>query len=186
MLQPNPSVKFTVDDYMATPEGTRYELLDGELIMAAAPSDKHQAVVGEFYLILQPFVRSNRMGIVRLAPYDVVLSDHDVAQPDILFVSNERLDIRTAANLQGAPDLAVEVSSPSTARYDRGYKLELYARHGVREYWIVEPFAETVEVYVLRGDAGLLLHASYSRGDTLTSPLLPGLAIDLEQVFAAD
>ena len=174
MTGPQPRVKFTVDDYMATPAGTRYELLDGELIMAAAPSDKHQAVVGAIYLVIVPFILNNRLGIIRLAPYDVVFSDHDVARPDILFVSNERLDLRTAANLQGAPDLAIEVVSPSTAHCDRGYKLELYARHGVREYWIVEPFAETVEVYVLREDGAFSLHARYSRSDILTSPCFRG------------
>jgi Uma2 family endonuclease len=105
-----------------------------------------------------------------------------VVQPDILFVSNERAGIVTEANIQGAPDLVVEILSPSTARYDLGYKRVLYSEKGVLEYWIVDPEAETIEV-MAAGDRGLATHAFYRRGDTLTSPLLEGLAIDLEQVF---
>ena len=113
---------------------------------------------------------------------DVVLSDYDVAQPDILFVSNERSGLITEANIQGAPDLVVEILSPSTAQYDRGYKRTLYGRHGVREYWLVDPDAETVEVLTESAE-GLVLGDTYRRGDTLTSPLLSGLAIELEQIF---
>ena len=117
-----------------------------------------------------------------LAPYDVVLSDYDVAQPDMLFVSNDRSAIVTERNIQGAPDLVVEVLSPGTPRYDRGYKQVLYSRHGVREYWLVDPDAGTVEVLAESGRE-LAPLATYRRGRTLTSPLLEGLSIDLEQVF---
>jgi Uma2 family endonuclease len=113
----------------------------------------------------------------------VVLSNYDVAQPDILFVSNERSDIIVGPNIRGAPDLVVEILSPSTSRYDRGYKRVLYSRHEVREYWLVDPDAETVEV-LTESNEGLTLAATYRRGETLTSPLLEGLAIDLEQIFA--
>ncbi len=185
MVRPNPRVKFTVKDYMSTPEGTQYELLDGEMILAASPNDRHQTVLLELVWEVRPFVRARRLGRMWIAPFDVIFSETDIAQPDILFVSNERSGIITAANIQGAPDLVVEITSPSTVQYDRGYKMVLYGRYGVREYWIVEPVAETVEVYV-QGEDGLVLEASYLRGDILTSPLLPGMAIDLEQVFAAD
>ena len=120
-----------------------------------------------------------------MAPYDVVLSNHDVAQPDILFVSNSRSSIVTEANIQGAPDLVVEILSPGTATYDRGYKQALYSRHGVREYWLVDPDAETVEV-LAEGEQALRLYATHRRGESLTSPLFAGLAIDLEQVFGRD
>ena len=177
-----PRAKLTVADYMATPEGARYQLLDGELILAAAPNNQHQRVVLTLAFALHQFVSSRHWGRVWFAPLDVALSDHDVAQPDILFVSHSRDAIVTAANIQGAPDLAVEVLSPSTEGYDRGYKRDLYFRHGVREYWLVDPALETIEV-LTPGEGDFILYAAYGRGQTLTSPLLPGLAVDLAAVF---
>ena len=177
-----PKIKLTVADYLETPEGAAYQLMDGELIFLVSPNDKHQTVVGELFFALHPFIRGNDLGIIRFAPSDVVLSDHDVVQPDILFVSNERAAIRTPANLQGAPDLAVEVLSPGTEGYDRGYKRELYARHGVREYWLVDPDLETIEV-LTPGEGGFIRYALYERRETLTSPLLPGLAVALAAIF---
>ncbi|MSQ06726.1 MAG: Uma2 family endonuclease [Dehalococcoidia bacterium] len=117
-----------------------------------------------------------------LPPCDVVLSNHDVFEPDLLFVSNARSNIVTSANLQGAPDLVVEILSPGTARYDRGYKQALYSRQGVREYWLVDPDAATVEV-LIESAQGLTLAATYTREDVLSSPLLAGLAIELMPVF---
>ena len=177
-----PKIKLTVADYLDTPEGVRCQLLDGELILAAAPSNKHQTVAGSLFVALRHFVLSNDLGKVWIAPFDVVLSDHDVVQPDLLFVSHSWDAIITAANIQGAPDLAVEVLSPSTEGYDRGYKRELYARHGVREYWLVDPDLETIEV-LTPGNGGFIRYALYNRRETLTSPLLPGLAVDLAAVF---
>ena len=116
---------------------------------------------------------------------DVVLSNYDVAQPAILFVSNARSDIVTEGNIQGAPDLVVEILSPNTAVYDRGYKVALYSRHGVREYWLVDPDAETVEVLVL-GEGGLSPHQVFGTGQTLESPLLEGLSLKLEDLFRGD
>ena len=184
MVRPNPRVKFTVKDYMSTPEGTRYQLLDGEMILAPSPTSRHQAVSIELGFMLREFVRQYSLGRVWFAPLDVVLSDHDVAQPDILFVSNSRSDIVTEANIQGAPDLVVEILSPGTAYYDKGYKQALYGRHGVREYWVVDPGTETVEVLVEADEGlGLALQATYSIAQTLVSPLLEGLAIDLQEIF---
>jgi Uma2 family endonuclease len=177
-----PKIKFTVNDYMTTPDDKRCQLLDGELIVAPSPTSRHQTIAGQFFVALNQFVAENGLGRTWIAPLDVVLSDHDVAQPDILFVSNDRSGIITAPNIQGAPDLVVEILSPATAQYDRGYKRTLYGRHGVREYWLVDPDAETVEV-LTEGAEELALGATYRRGDTLTSPLLDGLAIPLEQIF---
>ncbi len=179
-----PKIKFTVADYMSAPEDKRYQLLDGEMIVAPSTTDKHQAVVGEIFVALHQFVTANSLGLVRIAPYDVVLSSNDVAQPDVLFVSNRRSHIVTAANIQGAPDLIVEVLSPGTQHYDRGYKRTLYARHGVREYWLVDPEPETVEVLVEGGEAGLTPAATYSRAETLESPLLPGFSLNLTQILS--
>ena len=177
-----PKAKLTVADYLDTPEGVRCQLLDGELILAAAPNNRHQTILLNLASGLRSFVRGNELGKVWIAPFDVVFSDHDVVQPDILYVSRRRAAVITDANIQGAPDLAVEVLSPSTEGYDRGYKRELYARHGVLEYWLVDPDLESIEV-LTPGDGGFVRHALYHRRETLTSPLLPGLAVDLAAIF---
>jgi Uma2 family endonuclease len=177
-----PKIKFTVDDYMSTPEGKRYQLLDGEMILAPSPTERHQAIIGNLYWALRQFVSQRSLGRVWFAPLDVVFSNYDVAQPDILFVSNGRSSIITEANIQGAPDLVIEVLSPSTARYDRGYKRTLYGRFDVREYWLVDPEAETVEVLTAT-EQGLISYATCQRSDTLTSLLLKGLDLSLEQIF---
>jgi Uma2 family endonuclease len=177
-----PGIKFTVNDYMTAPEEKRYQLLDGEMIAAPSRTSRHQAVLRELSAALDRFVTENALGEVLFAPLDVVLSDYDVAQPDLLFVSNARAGIVTEANVQGAPDLVVEVLSPASTQYDRGYKRTLYGRSGAREYWIVDPESRTVEVYVA-GDEGLAHRATYGRREVLASPLLTGLAIDLEGVF---
>ena len=184
MVRPNRKVRFTVEDYMSTPEGTRYELLDGDMIVAPSPSTRHQRILLELAIILNGFIKSRGLGSLWTSPFDVIFAGQEVAQPDILFVSNARAEIVTPDNVQGAPDLCVEIVSPSTERYDRGYKLALYGRHGVREYWIVEPGGETVDIYVHR-DTGLFHEATYIRDDYLISPLLEGLTISLDEVFAA-
>lgn len=185
MVRPKPWIKFTVKDYMSMPDGKRYQLLDGEMILAPSPNTKHQRIVRRLSRALADFAETSGVGEVFLAPYDVVLSNHDVAQPDILFVSNARSGIITEPNIQGAPDLVVEILSPGTAGHDRGYKQSLYSSHGVREYWLVDPDAETVEVLAEDAQA-FLLRAIYRRGESLSSPLLPGLAIGLEQVFGRE
>ena len=185
MATPKPWIKFTVKDYMSTPEGARYQLLDGEMILAPSPTSRHQNIVLRLSLALSQFVQANSLGRVWFAPLDVVLSNYDVAQPDILFVSNARSGIVTEANIQGAPDLVVEILSPGTATYDRGYKQALYSRHNVREYWLVDPDADTVEV-LAESQEGLATVASYDAAGTLTSPLLEGLAIELAGIFSRE
>ena len=183
----NPRIKFTINDYMSTPNEKRYQLLDGELLVAPSPTRKHQTISGQLYLTMTQFVTQSQLGQVWYAPLDVILSNHDVVQPDILFVSNARANILTEANVQGAPDLVVEILSPATAQHDREYKRILYSRHGVREYWLVDPEENMVEVWTDRDSesgTGLVLAAAYQRGDTLASLLLEGLNIPLEALFS--
>ena len=183
MSQPKPQLKFTVKDYMSLPGDKRCQLLDGEMILAPSPTTRHQTIVQRLNLALQEFIAAGSLGRLWFAPLDVVLSDYDVAQPDILFVSNEHSSIVTDANIQGAPDLVVEILSAGTVEFDRGYKQALYGRHGVREYWLVDPEAETVEVLTL-GDQGLTPAATYRRGEVLASPILEGMSLELDQVFS--
>ncbi len=183
MTQPKPKIKFTVNDYMTTPDDKRYQLLDGELILAPSPTMNHQTIALRLATMLHQFVLEHSLGQVWFAPLDVVLSNYDVVQPDILFVSNERANIITEANIQGAPDLVVEILSPGTAQYDRGYKRTLYSRHGVREYWLVDPDAKTVEI-LTESDEGFTVTATYHRGEALFSVLLEELSVDINQIFA--
>ena len=111
-----------------------------------------------------------------------MLSDVDVVQPDLLFVSNERMHIITPAGVRGAPDLVVEILSPATAERDRGYKRALYARNGVKEYWIVGTDAGVVTVLLL-GDDGYEVIGTFGEGDTLTSPTLEGFSLKVDDVF---
>lgn len=176
------SLRFTYEDYLLTPDDRRYELVDGDLLLTPAPTPYHQRVCGNLFAVLLEFVRSRRLGEVLLAPCDVVLSRFDVVQPDILFIQADRLAIIGEKNIQGAPDLVVEVLSPSTEERDREMKTKLYARSGVRELWLVDPAARTVELYTATG-AAFRREALVRLADAVASPLLPGLEIRLQDLF---
>ena len=178
----NPRIKFTYADYRNTPEDKRYELIDGELIISPALRTTHQDTSLNIVLLLAAFVRERVLGKIFYAPTDVVLSDTDVVQPDILFVSNERAHIITEDNIRGAPNLVIEILSPSTAARDRTLKRALYAKHGVQEYWQVDTDARTIAVLTLT-ERGFDVAAAYGEGQTLTSPLLPGFELNLDLVF---
>ncbi len=179
----NTKVKFTYRDYRTAPDDKRYELLEGELVMVPAPGFAHQRISSNIEFILQRFVRQHDLGIVLSAPFDVILSEERVFQPDILFVSKERLPIINPENIRGAaPDLIVEILSPATAERDRFYKRAIYARYGVKEYWLVDPEARTIEVTKL-GEKDLETVGVYGEGESLKSPLLEGLSFDLTEVF---
>ena len=173
---------YTYADYLLTPDDVRYELIEGELIMAPAPTPKHQLISVYFVMFLAPFVRNHGLGWIFPAPIDVHLSDTNLLQPDIIFVSNEREGIIGETNIQGAPDLVIEIASTRTRTLDRTVKRELYERFGVLEYWMAYPVEETVAV--LRLENGRFESVGhYTREDSITTPLLPGLAIDLNEIF---
>ena len=182
MAIPNPTVKFTYEDYLNTPEDKRYELLDGELAVTPAPGELHQSVSILLGSKLFQFASENNLGRVYHAPFDVVLSDLDVVQPDLLFVSNERGGIITPENVQGAPDLIVEILSASTATRDTTFKRVLYARHGVGEYWMVDTEEKSITV-LLPGERGLVVADVYGKGETLTSATLRGFKLNIDEVF---
>ncbi len=182
MVSTQPALKLTYEDYRLTPDDMRYELLDGELVMAPAPNRAHQSICLELGVLLHTFVKERGLGDVFIAPFDVVLSDLDVVQPDLLFVSNEQAHIVTEDNVRGPPDLVVEILSPSTAERDRTLKRARYAQHGVREYWLVDPDARTVTVLLL--EEGIFVEvACYGAGQLLTSPTLAGFTTNLDEVF---
>ena len=175
----------TYEDYLNIPGDDRYELINGEFILVSAPNTAHQWASLRFSLSVGGFVLSKGLGQVFVAPYEVVLTDPEginIIQPDIIFVSKEREHIITPANIQGAPDLIVEILSPSTGRRDRTTKLELYARHGVGEYWIADPEARTVVVMSLK-DGKFETVGEYGMEDILTSSALDGFSVRLDSIF---
>ena len=177
-----PKLKLTYEDYASLPDDERCELIDGELIPMPSPKEIHQAVCGALFLSVGAFVMVMGLGRTYFAPFDVILSPTNVVQPDLIFISSARAHIITEDNIRGAPDLVVEILSPSTAGYDRTVKRELYARHGVGEYWMIDPYAKTATVLIL-GANGYDTRAVYGEGDTLTSPTLPGFALELGELF---
>lgn len=174
--------KFTYEDYRNTPDDVRYELHDGELIMVPAPNMAHQGISTILLRLIDTLVYLKKLGKVYHAPTDVVFSDNEVVQPDLIFVSNERSHILTENNIRGAPDLIIEILSPSTAGRDRTFKRTLYERHGVKEYWMVDPSARNITVLFL-GENGFDLEGIYGEGQTLTSPTLPGFSLNLDDIF---
>jgi Uma2 family endonuclease len=173
----------TYDDLAQLPDdGKRYELLEGELIVSPAPTPRHQRAVG---LIVRFLGRAEDAGHgqVYVAPLYVVFDEDNVAEPDVLFIRTERLYIVGEADIRGAPDLVVEVLSASTRRRDLRPKLQIYARYRVPYYWIVDPDAETVQVYEL-GDEGYRAPITLRAGQQLGCPLFPGITIDVGRLFA--
>jgi len=148
MTMKQAKVRYTYSDYLLLPEDKRYEVLDGEIYVVAAPNTRHQRVSLNLKLALFQHVKHMNLGMILDAPYDVILSDENVVQPDILFVRTDRSDIIGEANLKGAPDLVIEILSPGTHSKDLKLKRKTYARFGIQEYWIVDPEAETAEVLV--------------------------------------
>ena len=178
--------KLTYEDYVLIPDdGMRHELIDGEHFVTPAPVTRHQAILKNLVVELEPRVRRRELGHLHLAPLDVILSEVDVVQPDLVFVSKAR-DSILGDWVRGAPDLAVEILSPGTRRRDETLKRHLYERHGVAEYWIVDPEAESIAVFRLTdGRYGRPERLLLRRGDALVSPLLGGIRLELRQVFRA-
>src|SRR3972149_8068185 len=174
--------RLTYEDYLTLPDEKRYELIEGDLYMVPAPDFYHQIISRNIEFLLWGFIKKRNLGTVVHALVDVVLTTEDVIQPDILYISNERRGIITGRNVSGAPDLVIEILSPSTQERDKIVKRDLYATHGVKEYWIVDPLTKSVEVMSLSSD-GFKLYGIFSKEDTLTSPLIDGLSIPLHEVF---
>jgi Uma2 family endonuclease len=179
------SPKLTYEDYLRIPDdGKRHEIIDGEHYVTAAPFVRHQKIVMRLSIRLGGFVENHSLGDFLSAPTDVVLSDHDIVQPDLLFISNERRAIVEDKNIQGAPDLVIEILSERNRRLDEVIKRQAYERFGAREYWILDPRWKTVQV-LERASEGLRRkpQLSVAAGDVLTTPLLPGLEISLAEIF---
>jgi Uma2 family endonuclease len=173
---------FTYQDYARLSDDRRYEVIGGKLLLTPSPRTWHQRVSLNLTIALVEHVREHDLGEVLEAPCDVVLSETDVVQPDILFIRKDRLDIIGEKFVSAAPDLLVEILSPGTKTRDRKLKFRLYARFGVRELWIVDAPERSVEVYVNAGGR-FQLGERYSFRETLRSKILPRLRILLASIF---
>ncbi|MCR4403167.1 MAG: Uma2 family endonuclease [Firmicutes bacterium] len=178
-----PSLRLTYSDYCEIPPGQqRYELIGGALRVVPSPSVVHQEIAKRLYRALVEWIEDRGLGKVYFAPLDVVLSEHDVVQPDLLYVSKDRIEIVKAAHILGPPDLVVEVLSPGTVGWDRGIKRQTYGRFGIRELWLADPESRSIEVATLTsGD--LPTAGVYGPGSALISPILPGFSLSVDIVF---
>jgi Uma2 family endonuclease len=159
-----------------------YQVIEGDLVRSPSPNIYHQAIAGRICSMLLRFLEKKPLGEVFVAPLDVFLSEINVYQPDVVFISNQRRSILTEHGLEGAPDLAVEVLSPGTARFDKGSKRKIYARTGVKELWLVDVEAKLIHVYQLAKDAETPA-ATYDEQAVFTTPLLPGLRFKAASIF---
>lgn len=175
------SQSYTYADYVKINDDRQYELIGGKLLLVPAPKTGHQRISFNLVMALSGYIRRNNLGTLFYAPVDVVFSETDKPQPDILFIDRERLDIITENYINGPPDLIIEILSPTTAGRDRVQKSHLYYTHGVKEFWLVDPDIKVVEVFT-HGERCWNLDGAYGDGDVLHSPLL-GLEIELKSIF---
>ncbi len=184
----SPRRRLTYDDVLLFPDdGLRHEIIDGEHYVTASPVLRHQVIVGRLHFELESHLRAHPgSGQVFLAPLDVVLSQWDVVEPDLLLIGPDQPEILTARNVQGPPALVIEVMSPSTRSRDERLKRDLFNRVGVREYWLANPDTNVVSIR-RRDEGGHFGEASFlaaAEHGVLTTPLLPGLSIALDSLFA--
>jgi len=178
-------VHLTYADYRRLPEdGRRYELFEGTLEVSPSATLAHQLAVMRLIARLLPWIEERKLGLLLTAPLDTILSESTILQPDILFVSNERKKDLVGQWIHGAPDLCIEVLSPGTADRDRGIKRQLYARYGVKEYWLVDPETCSVTIHSLRGRHFRELVSG--TGDRIvTSAVLAGFKLRPADLFSA-
>jgi len=180
-------MKLTYDDFLLFPDdGKRHELIDGEHYVTPSPNTKHQRVSGNLHFLIRAWLEDHPIGQIFYAPFDVVFTKFDVVEPDLLYISNERMpQILTTLHVTGAPEIVVEIGSPSTRTRDETIKRHLYERSGVSEYWVIDPELDLVRVYRLEERTFTRpTELSSEAGDVLTSTHLPGLEVPLARIFA--
>ena len=178
-------LRLTYEDYRLIPDdGKRHELIDGEHVMSPSPNTKHQRIARVLLTALTNFLREHPLGEIFIAPYDVVLSDFDVVQPDLIFVATAQAAIVTEANIRGIPTLVVEILSEGNRKLDETIKRQRYEHYGIPEYWIIDPALDQVKMYRLTdGRYGQASVLSLEANELLTTPLLPALSLPLTTLF---
>ena len=181
---PPGKILLTYDDYCLLPnDRNRYEILDGELSVTPAPAIRHQTVLGNLHRFLANYVVANQLGKLFIAPTDLILAPTTVVQPDLIFIANERRHIVTERAIEGPPTLVIEILSPTTNRTDRVTKAQLYAKHSVSNYWLIDPDQRTLEAYQLVIDH-YDVTASARDSEVFAPSLFPGLSIQLSELWA--
>jgi len=176
-------LKVTYTDILSLGESNqRIEVFDGEVIMSAMPTVLHQIIAKKVFSLLDRYVENRDLGLVLPTPVDVVLSQHIVFQPDVSFLSHDRMHINDGKKYNAAPDLVVEVLSESTEERDRTFKFREYAKGGAKEYWLVSPEKKEIEVYE-NSEKGFQLVNIFKSTDTMSTPLFPDAGFDLKEVF---
>ncbi|MBI5915627.1 MAG: Uma2 family endonuclease [Bacteroidetes bacterium] len=181
------TAKMTVDEFfeveLPDEASYSYELLNGQLVRRNAPSGEHQLVQSELFGNLYIFISQKNLGKLFSAPTSVVLSEFDAPQPDILFLKKENMHRYDPDwGIKGAPDMVVEIVSPSSFKNDRFDKKQLYETHGVSEYWLVDPTYKSIEVFTLK-NGQYHLHAFGVGDEKITSTILEGLELELSKIF---
>ncbi len=171
----------TDQDFAELPEGTLAELLEGEIFMVPAPIPEHQRISGKLYAFLLQYVERKNLGEIFFSPIDVFLDEHNVVQPDLVYISEEKRSIIGEKRIEGAPDWIAEILSEGNAYHDLKTKKKLYERHGVAEYWIVDPMERSVEVY-RNGESGFKLITSSTSGK-IESSVLDGFSVEIDRIF---
>ena len=178
--------KLTYDEFQTLPRdgSKRFELIEGEVFMTPSPNTKHQRAVAKLLRLLADYVEKQDLGEVFIAPYDVVFSNWTALEPDLLFIRKDRASIVTDANVQGAPDLVIEILSPRNKAYDRETKMRAYEKAGVPEIWYFDPEEDKAEILNLKADGRYVVTAKLSGDATIVSKTLPGLSLTMREVFA--
>jgi len=174
---------YTYEDYRKLPEGAPYQLIGGMLIMTPLPSTYHQIISMKLGFLLVGFVQENNLGLTLFAPIDVYLDETETYQPDIIFIAKDRQSIIGPDKINGAPDLVIEILSPSTAYYDLRKKFKVYEKNGVKEYWIIDPEEQSMEVYTLQEGKFLLGQKAEKQGH-IQSAIVEGFNVAIETIFA--
>lgn len=174
---------YTYEDYLAFPDdGQRYEIIEGELFVTPSPFPDHQYPTGELFAILRQFVREHQLGNIWFAPFDVLISENTIVQPDVCFIRTENAPAEWVIPYRGVPDLVIEVLSDSTYKIDEQIKFKSYEKAGVQEYWLVSPRTKSVRIWTLK-EGDYVLHGEFVQNDVISSPLLPGLQIVNSSIF---
>ncbi|MDI7188600.1 Uma2 family endonuclease [Leptospira santarosai] len=171
----------TDQDFAELPEGTLAQLLEGEIFMVPAPVPEHQRVSGKLFTRLLQYVERKNLGEIFFSPIDVFLDEHNVVQPDLVYISEEKRSIIGEKRIEGAPDWIAEILSEGNAYHDLKTKKKLYEKHGVAEYWIVDPMERSVEVY-RNGESGFKLITSSTSGK-IESSVLDGFSVEIDRIF---
>jgi Uma2 family endonuclease len=174
--------KYTVDDYMMLEEGAPFQLINYDLIMSPAPTPFHQAIVARLSKIMLIFLEDKQMGGYTAGAPDVVFDNGNVFQPDFLYIRDNRVNELVKDRIEGPPDMAIEILSPSNAYYDLIQKKEVYEKYGVKEYIIFDPLKKNAHLYALK-DGVYYLHQRAEGNELLYSLVLPGFSFDLNYLF---